>query len=104
MRKGQLAVSVLVAATAEAFVSSGRGQQSPQPLLAATTRRESFGELLGSSLLPAAAAAPITATPHCANAADEYPFKVCGRRMAAGTVVVSSYSQNAARLVFYRSA
>jgi hypothetical protein len=41
---------------------------------AESTRRQSFGEILGSAILPVAAAT--TAAPGSANAADDYPFKV----------------------------
>jgi hypothetical protein len=47
--------------------------------LDSTTRRQSFGDLLGSTLLPIATAAAITTDTNFiqpVNAADEYPFKV----------------------------
>jgi hypothetical protein len=38
-------------------------------LHAGSSRRKSFGEMVGAAFLPAA-------IPECSNAADEYPFKV----------------------------
>lgn len=70
-------VGTLLAA-AEAFVAlsshAKKNKRSTNLVVSSTTRRESFGEILGSALLPVASCA---GAPELANAADDYPFKVC---------------------------
>ena len=83
MKQGILLVIVvgpLIATAEAAFVASlGSGAKQHQRwtnlAVSATTRRDSFGEILGSALLPVASAA--CGVPDIANAADDYPFKVC---------------------------
>jgi hypothetical protein len=79
MRQGiSLVVVSTLIATAESFVASTtqRPKAKTTSLLASSTRRESFGEILGSALLPVTAASAAASSPEVANAADDYPFKV----------------------------
>jgi hypothetical protein len=85
MRQGWLllvAASISsIATTSEAFVVPATStfgiKYCRQQLSLESTRRESFGDLLGSALLPVAATAAVTSTvPQVADAEDDYPFKV----------------------------
>lgn len=80
MRQGLLSltvVSTLITASVEAFVASTTTTRTTTTSLAASTsRRESFGDILGSALLPVAASAATASAPQAARGADDYPFKV----------------------------
>lgn len=67
-------LSLLVTPSCWAWTSPSRPARPPTTstaLQAESTRRESFGELLGTSLL-----LPVMAGAEPANADDEYPFRV----------------------------
>ena len=81
MRQGLLSltvVSTLITANVEAFavVSTTSTTRATTSLAASTSRRESFGDILGSALLPVAASAATASAPQAASGADDYPFKV----------------------------
>jgi hypothetical protein len=70
--------SLFVVAGTDAFTTSCRRPRLNA--LGSTTRRESFGDMVASALLPIATADTVAA--NAAYAEDDYPFKVSCTRVA----------------------